>query len=236
MIEVTENLREINELVASAAVASGRPRDAVRVVAVGKRQPLAKIRAAIAAGHRDFGENQLQEAEAKMDELDDDGLVWHFIGSIQSNKTRGIAERFDWVHSIERRKIAERLSRQRPRHAPALQVCIQVNVDREETKSGVSPERLPALAEAVAGLPRLKLRGLMCLPAPAADLGARREPFARLRGLSEALNAGGLELDTLSMGMSNDLEAAVLEGATIVRVGTAIFGPRREGRERSAAT
>ncbi len=226
MIEVTENLRKINESIASAARRAGRGPEDVRLVAVSKRQPLARVRAAIAAGQRDFGENFLQEAEAKIVALDRADLTWHFIGAIQSNKTRAIAEHFHWVHTVDREKIARRLSEQRPDRLPALEVCIQVNVDEEATKSGCSPDELPALAAVVARLPRLRLRGLMCIPAPAEDTASQRRPFARLRELRDGLVRDGLPLDTLSMGMSDDLEAAILEGATIVRIGTAVFGPR----------
>lgn len=232
MIGVTENLRKINESIASIARSAGRDPAAVTLVAVSKRQPLERVREAVAAGHRHFGENTLQGALAHMDALvdapGDAGLTWHFIGPVQSNKTRPIAERFDWVHTIEREKIARRLSEQRPPDAPPLDVCIQVNVDDEASKSGCAPEEAGPLADLVAGLPRLRLRGLMCIPAPAEGLAAQRRPFARLRGLFEELNARGHRLDTLSMGMSADLEAAILEGATLVRVGTDVFGPRPE--------
>lgn len=229
MIGVTENLRKINESIASIARGAGRDPAAVTLVAVSKRQPVERVRAAVAAGQRQFGENTLQGALEHMDALDEPGLVWHFIGAIQSNKTRAIAERFDWVHTIEREKIARRLSEQRPAEAPPLDVCIQVNVDDEPTKSGCAPDDVGALADLVAGLPRLRLRGLMCIPAPAEGLEAQRRPFARLRVLLEELNGRGHALDTLSMGMSADLEAAILEGATLVRVGTDVFGPRPDG-------
>jgi len=212
---------------------AGRDPASVTLVAVSKRQPLERVRAAVAAGQRHFGENTLQGALGHMDALVDApgeaDLTWHFIGAIQSNKTRPIAERFDWVHTIEREKIARRLSEQRPAAAPPLEVCIQVNVDDEPSKSGCAPEELAPLADLVAGLPRLRLRGLMCIPAPAEGLDAQRRPFARLRRLLEELNGCGHRLDTLSMGMSADLEAAILEGATLVRVGTDVFGPRPDG-------
>lgn len=229
MIGVTENLRKINESIASIARRAGRDPASVTLVAVSKRQPLERVRAAVAAGQRHFGENTLQGALSHMDALGDPGLTWHFIGAVQSNKTRTIAERFDWVHTIEREKIARRLSEQRPAGAPPLEVCIQVNVDDEPNKSGCAAEELAPLADMVAGLPRLRLRGLMCIPAPAEGLDAQRGPFARLRGLLEELNERGHRLDTLSMGMSADLEAAILEGATLVRVGTDVFGPRPDG-------
>lgn len=226
MTGVTENLRKINESIASAARRAGRDPSSVTLVAVAKRQPLERVREAVAAGQRHFAGNYLQEALDQMEAVDGDRLVWHFIGAIQSNKTRAIAAHFDWVHTVERAKIARRLSDQRPEGAPPLEICLQVNVDREESKSGCTPEELPALAQAVRELPRLRLRGLMCIPAPAGDLESQRRPFARLRGLLEELNEQGHGLDTLSMGMSADLEAAILEGATLVRIGTDVFGPR----------
>jgi hypothetical protein len=195
---------------------------------VSKTQPAAAVRAAHAAGQRAFGENYVQEGLAKIEALADlrPELEWHLIGPLQSNKTRVVAEAFDWVHSIDRLKIAQRLSEQRPAWAAPLQVCLQVNVSGEDSKSGVAPAGLPALAQAVAALPRLRLRGLMAIPEPAGDEAAQRLPHHALRELLEALHQQGLALDTLSMGMSADLEAAVLEGATLVRVGTAIFGER----------
>jgi pyridoxal phosphate enzyme (YggS family) len=226
VIGVTENYRKIQDLLAEAATASGRCAGDIRLLAVSKTKPASAILEAATAGQRDFGENFAQEAVSKMDECGRDDLIWHFIGHLQSNKTRLVAERFDWVHTIDRLKIARRLSAQRPPHAPALNVCIEVNVDAEPSKSGVTPEALPALASDVATLPRLRLRGLMCLPAIRRDFDEQRKPFARLRALLEALNAEGMSLDTLSMGMSADYAAAIHEGATIVRVGTAIFGKR----------
>jgi pyridoxal phosphate enzyme (YggS family) len=180
---------------------------------------------AATAGVTDFGENYLQEALAKLDRLADLPLRWHFIGAVQSNKTRMIAERFDWVHSVDRLRLAQRLSEQRPFHAPPLNVCIQVALTPEANKAGVEPSALPSLAGAIALLPRLSLRGLMCLPPPL-EASVQRANFARLRGLLQELNAGGHKLDTLSMGMSGDFESAIAEGATLVRVGTALFGPR----------
>jgi hypothetical protein len=198
----------------------------VTLLAVSKTRSSAELRALAAAGVRRFGENYLQEALEKIATLQDLALEWHFIGPIQSNKTREIAAHFDWVHSVDRLKIARRLSEQRPAGLPALNICLQVNVSAEQSKSGVSLEELPALARQVAALPRLKLRGLMAIPAPAEGLEAQRLPFARMHQALEQLNAEGLALDTLSMGMSSDLEAAVAEGATLVRIGTALFGPR----------
>lgn len=226
MIGVTENFRKIQDLLAQAATAAGRRADAVRLLAVTKSKPASVVAQAAAAGQREFGENFVQEALAKMTEVGRDDLVWHFIGRLQSNKTRVAAERFDWVHTIDRARIAERLSRQRPYHAPELNVCIQVNIDLEEGKSGASPEEVPALAAVVAGLPKLRLRGLMCIPRPREGFEAQREPFRRTRELAESLAEHGIETDTLSMGMSEDFAAAIHEGATIVRIGTALFGPR----------
>lgn len=199
----------------------------VRLLAVSKTQPVTAISAIAAAGQRDFGENYLQEALDKMTELATLGLEWHFIGPLQANKTRSVAENFAWVHSVDRLKIAERLNAQRPVHLPPLNICLQVNIDREPTKHGLDEADLSAVAATVAALPRLRLRGLMAIPAPALDFAAQRQPFARLRAWQERLNADGLALDTLSMGMSDDLEAAIAEGATLVRIGSALFGPRR---------
>jgi hypothetical protein len=220
-------LQSVLARIAQAAARAGRDPASVRLLAVSKQQPESMVRAAAAAGQREFGENYVQEGADKVDALADvPGLVWHFIGQLQANKTREVAARFDWVHTVDRERIAARLSAQRPHHAPPLQVLLQVRLADEAGKGGVTPTEVPALATAVAALPRLQLRGLMCIPPPAADLEAQRAPFRRLRELLDALNAAGHRLDTLSMGMSDDLEAAVLEGATIVRVGTAIFGRR----------
>ena len=216
----------IQERISRACQQSKRPRGSVTLVAVSKTFPAASVREAAAAGQRDFGENYQQEALAKMDELAGLPLTWHFIGPIQSNKTRPIAERFDWVHSIDREKIARRLAEQRPARLPPLQVCIEVNVSGEASKSGVAPAEVPALAQLIAGLPQLKLRGLMAIPEPTPDEALQRSRFALLRTLKDDLVRAGLPLDTLSMGMSADLEAAIAEGATLVRVGTAIFGAR----------
>jgi PLP dependent protein len=226
MDTIEKRLQAVKSRIGNACAAAGRdPRDIV-LVAVSKTFPPADVRAARAAGQRDFGENQVQEAVAKIGALADLGLVWHFIGPVQSNKTRAIAAHFAWVHSIDRLKIAERLSAQRPDAAPPLQVCIQVNVSGEATKSGATPGEVPALARAVAALPRIRLRGLMAIPEPTADVALQRRRFDALRQLKERLVADGLALDTLSMGMSDDLEAAIAGGATMVRVGTAIFGTR----------
>ncbi|MBT9497841.1 MAG: YggS family pyridoxal phosphate-dependent enzyme [Zoogloea sp.] len=212
--------------IARAAEAVGREPAGVRLLAVSKTWPADSVREAAAAGQRAFGENYVQEGVAKVEALAGLGLEWHFIGPLQSNKTRLVANSFAWVHSIDRLKIAERLSEQRDVHLPPLEVCIQVNVSGEASKSGVAPDDLPELARAVAALPRLRLRGLMAIPEPTSDVALQRARFASLRQLREQLNAGGLQLDTLSMGMSDDLEAAIAEGSTMVRVGTAIFGGR----------
>ncbi len=215
--------QEVKRRIAAAAVAAGRDAKSVTLLAVSKTFPADAVREAFAAGQRAFGENYVQEALAKIDALADlrPQIEWHLIGPLQSNKTRAVAAAFDWVHSVDRLKIAERLAEQRPPALPPLQLCLQVNVSGEASKSGVAPAELPALAQAVAALPRERvvLRGLMAIPEPAADVEAQRAPHRALRGLLEALNAGGLALDTLSMGMSADLEAAVAEGSTIVRVG-----------------
>lgn len=212
--------------IANAAVAAGRDPATVRLLAVSKTWPADSVREAAAAGQCAFGENYVQEGLAKVDELAGLGLEWHFIGPLQSNKTRLVANRFSWVHSIDRLKIAERLSEQRDVHLPPLEVCIQVNVSGEASKSGVAPADLPDLARAVAVLPRLRLRGLMAIPEPTPDVALQRARFASLRAMRNELNAAGFALDTLSMGMSDDLEAAIAEGSTLVRVGTAIFGSR----------
>jgi pyridoxal phosphate enzyme (YggS family) len=219
-------LRKIRDLLAATAVEAGRRPDDVHLLAVSKKQPLEKIVAAADAGQRDFGENTVQEGIDKVTKLAERRLCWHFIGHLQSNKTRLVAEHFDWVHSIDRLKTAKRLSEQRPESLAELNVCIQVNIDDETSKSGVPPARVAELARAVAALPRLRLRGLMCLPAIRDTVDEQRVPFARTRELAESLARDGLVLDTLSMGMSDDFRAAIMEGATIVRIGTAVFGPR----------
>jgi hypothetical protein len=215
-------------LLVDAAAAAGRPADSVRLLAVSKKQPLDRVREAITAGQREFGENQASEGVDRIARLGDDRLRWHFIGHLQSNKTRIVAAHFDWVHSVDRAKTARRLSEQRPDDLGDLNVCLQVNVDAEAGKSGVPPEDLADLARQVRDLPRIRLRGLMCLPRIREDFDAQREPFARLREMAEELRRAGIDTDTLSMGMSGDFRAAVFEGSTIVRVGTAIFGPRSQ--------
>ncbi len=222
----TVHVNHVRSRILKSAIAAGRDPNEVTLVAVTKGKTAESIRLAATAGVTNFGENYLQEAQPKLEQLADLPLTWHFIGAIQSNKTRDIAERFDWVHSVDRIQIARRLSNQRPFHAPPLNVCLQVELIPEPNKSGVNPTELNALAAAVAELPRLKLRGLMCVPPPQRDVAAERAVFGRLRGLLQELNAAGLALDTLSMGMSGDFEAAIAEGATIVRIGTAIFGSR----------
>ena len=228
MIRVTENLRKIRDLLAKAAVDAGREPDSVRLLAVCKKQPARSVIEAAAAGQRDFGENQVQEGLDKILDVADDALVWHFIGHLQTNKTRAVAEHFDWVHSVDRLKTASRLSRQRPDSMGQLNVCLQVNVDEEASKSGVPATGVLDLARSVVELPRLKLRGLMCLPAIREGFDAQRIPFARLRDLAAELAAAGIPTDTLSMGMTGDYRAAIFEGATIVRIGTAVFGPRTQ--------
>ena len=229
MIGVTENLGKIRDLLAQAARDAGRAPGSVQLLAVSKKQPVAKILEAAAAGQCDFGENQAQEGLDKIASVANDELVWHFIGHLQTNKTRGVAEHFDWVHSIDRLKIARRLSNQRPASLPDLNVCLQINVDEEASKSGLGTfQAVIELARQVMELPRLRLRGLMCLPAIRHDFEEQRVPFARLREMAAQLAAAGIDTDTLSMGMSDDYRAAVFEGSTIVRLGTAIFGPRVE--------
>lgn len=226
MTTISTNLQAVRVRIAAAAQLAGRAVEDIRLLAVSKTFPPERIREAALAGQIAFGENYLQESLGKIAALADLGLEWHFIGPLQSNKTRPVAEHFSWVHGIERLKIAERLSAARGAARPPLQVCIQVNVSGEASKSGVSPGETAALAHAVAGLPNLRLRGLMAIPEPTDDMPLARQRFAMLRELREVLNKAGMALDTLSMGMSHDLEAAILEGATIVRVGTAIFGER----------
>jgi pyridoxal phosphate enzyme (YggS family) len=229
MTDIAARLDAVRARIAAALQSAGRAEGAVALLAVSKTFSAEAVRAAHAHGQRAFGESYVQEALAKMDALADlSDIVWHFIGPLQSNKTRAVAERFAWVHSVDRLRIAERLAAQRPAHLPPLSVCVQVNISGEASKSGALPEDVPALARAVAALPRLRLRGLMAIPAPAQDddEDARRAPHRRLAGLYAALRADGMPVDTLSIGMSDDLEAAVLEGATLVRIGTAIFGSR----------
>ncbi|MCX8086288.1 MAG: YggS family pyridoxal phosphate-dependent enzyme [Rhodocyclaceae bacterium] len=226
MTTIFANLQAVKARIAAACAAAGRDAATVKLLAVSKTWPAGCVREAAEAGQRAFGESYVQEALPKLAALADLALEWHFIGPLQSNKTRLVAENFAWVHSVDREKIATRLSEQRPAHLPPLNVCLEVNLSGEASKSGCAPEEALALARCVAALPRLRLRGLMTIPEPTPDSALARRRFAALRELCERLQAEGLALDTLSMGMSNDLEAAILEGATIVRVGTAIFGER----------
>jgi PLP dependent protein len=226
MTSIATNLQAVRDRIAAACATAGRDPAGAALLAVAKTWPAAAVREAAACGQRAFGENYVQEAVAKVEALSDLALEWHFIGPLQSNKTRQVAETFAWVHSVDRLKLAERLSAQRPARLPPLQVCVQVNVSGEASKSGVAVAAAPALCRAVVSLPRLRLRGLMAIPEPTEDMMLLRGRFAAVRQLLEGLNRDGLALDTLSMGMSHDLEAAILEGATIVRVGTAIFGER----------
>lgn len=225
MATISANLQAVEQRIAAAARAAGRDPSSVTLLAVSKTFSDASVREAAAAGQLAFGENYVQEALTKMTALRELPLHWHFIGPLQSNKTRAVAEHFDWVHSVDRLKIAERLSAARDGREP-LQICLQVNTSGESSKSGVAPEQVLDLAMAVAPLPGLCLRGLMTIPEPSPDEAVVRGRFRRLRELQEVLNARGLRMDTLSMGMSHDLEIAIAEGATLVRVGTAIFGTR----------
>jgi pyridoxal phosphate enzyme (YggS family) len=219
-------LQEVRARMARAAAAAGRSAQSVTLLAVGKSHPVELLAAAADCGISDFGESYLQEALAKIAALQGRTLTWHFIGRIQANKTRPIAETFAWVHALDRLKVAERLAAQRPHQAPPLNVCLEVNIAEEASKGGVRPAELATLAAAVARLPRLALRGLMCIPPEESEPARQRAWFARLRALMEELNAAGHSLDTLSMGMSGDFETAIREGATIVRLGTVLFGAR----------
>jgi hypothetical protein len=226
MTMIADNLHAVLARIGQACTQAGRPADAVQLLAVSKTFGPDMVQQAFDAGQRAFGENYIQEAVEKISALAALPIEWHCIGPIQSNKTRLVAEHFQWVHTVDRLKIAQRLNEQRPQHLPPLQVCIQVNVDGGSTKSGVTPEETLALAQAVTKLPRLRLRGLMCIPEPAPDFVAACAVFTRAKALIEAINAAGLALDTLSMGMSADVEAAIASGSTMVRVGSAIFGGR----------
>ncbi len=228
MASIAGKLQQVHQRIGAACVIAQRPVQSVTLLAVSKTFGVESVREAHGAGQRAFGENYVQEALVKVRSLGDlrPGIEWHLIGPLQSNKTREVAATFDWVHSVDRLKLAERLSTQRPPGLPPLQVCLQVNISGQASKSGVAPAEVSGLARAVAALPGLRLRGLMAIPEPVADPVAQRQPHRALRALLEALCAEGLALDTLSMGMSDDLEAAIAEGATIVRVGSAIFGPR----------
>jgi pyridoxal phosphate enzyme (YggS family) len=232
MTTIASNLQAVRNAVNAAAAEAGRNPGEVMLLAVSKTFAAGKVREAYNAGQVCFAESYVQEALGKIAALQDLDIEWHYIGPVQSNKTRAIAENFAWVHSVDRLKIAERLSEQRPAHLPPLQVCLQVNISREKTKSGVPPNEASGLAHAAAKLPGLKLRGLMAVPAPGVEPAAQRRPFLQLRKLRDDLNRQGLDMDTLSMGMSHDFPAAIAEGATIVRIGTAIFGARNYGAEK----
>ncbi|MCK4743500.1 MAG: YggS family pyridoxal phosphate-dependent enzyme [Sulfuriflexus sp.] len=228
MTDISQNITEVQQRIVAAAEAVNRDPVEITLLAISKTRPIEDIVAAITAGQQHFGENYLQDALAKITELENDypNLEWHFIGAIQSNKTSDIAKHFSWVHTVERLKIAQRLNDQRPENLSPIQVCIQVNISNEESKAGIPTEQVMALATEIAELPNLKLRGLMAIPAATKEPAEQRKAFAALRTLYEQLNQKGFALDTLSMGMSGDLEAAVAEGSTLVRIGTAIFGAR----------
>ena len=226
MTTIASNLQAVRDAIVAAAAGAGRQANEISLLAVSKTFAPDALREAYLAGQTRFAESYVQEALDKIAALRDIPIEWHYIGPIQSNKTRAIAENFTWVHSVDRLKIAERLSEQRPSQLPELQMCLQVNISMEASKGGVVPDEAGALAHAIAKLPRLKLRGLMAVPAPGDDVAKQRLPFAQLRKLRDQLNRQGLQLDTLSMGMSHDFAAAIAEGATIVRIGTAIFGDR----------
>lgn len=226
MSTLASALQTVRERIDRAARAAGRDASDIQLLAISKAWPADRLREAWQAGQRAFGENYAQEGVQKIGQLSDLQIEWHFVGPIQSNKTRVLAENFTWVHGVDRARIAERLSAARPPHLPPLDICLQVNVSGEASKSGVAPEHASALARSVAAMPRLRLRGLMVIPRRECDQAAQRHWFRIARELKDRIVAEGTALDTLSMGMSDDLEAAVLEGATIVRVGTAIFGPR----------
>ncbi|MBW7860653.1 MAG: YggS family pyridoxal phosphate-dependent enzyme [Rhodocyclaceae bacterium] len=226
MTSIQSNLQAVRRRLAAAAAAAGRDPAGIVLLAVSKTWPAASIREAVAAGQHAYGENYVQEAVHKIAELQDCALEWHFIGPLQSNKTRLAALNFDWVHSVDRLRIAERLSEQRPGSRAPLNVCIQVNVSGEQSKSGVAPGEVAELAARVRELPRLRLRGLMAIPEPSRDASVLRARFAVLRAVRDELNASGMGMDTLSMGMSDDLELAIAEGSTMIRVGSAIFGNR----------
>lgn len=226
MGSIANNLQAVKQQIAAAATSAGRNPDGIRLLAVSKTWPAEYVREAAATGQTAFGENYVQEGIEKISTLSDLSLEWHFIGPLQSNKTRQVAEHFDWVHSVDKLKLATRLSAQRPTHLPPINICLQVNISGEDSKSGCHPDEVIALAREVATLPGLRLRGLMAIPAATDDFDLQRRPFAQLRTLAEQLCVAGLPLDTLSMGMSHDMNAAICEGATIVRIGSAIFGER----------
>jgi pyridoxal phosphate enzyme (YggS family) len=226
MHNIEKNLARVNQRISETCDKFGRNIDDITLLAVSKKKTVSDILAALQAGQKDFGESYAQEAEGKIDQINDPAITWHFIGPIQSNKTRIISHRFDWVHSVDRLKIAQRLSDARPAQLPALNVLLQVNIDHDPAKSGIDPAQITGLADAVARLPRLKLRGLMAIPAMHESFDQQRQPFARMRQAFETLQQSHPDCDTLSMGMSDDMCAAIAEGSTLVRIGTAIFGPR----------
>jgi pyridoxal phosphate enzyme (YggS family) len=226
VIRVTENLRVIRDLLAKASNDAGRSNSSVKLLAVSKKQPVAAVLAAAEAGQRDFGENFVQEGLEKIAAAGRDDLIWHFIGHLQTNKTKAVAGHFSWVHTVDRLKTAERLSKQRPEELGELNICLQVNIDNEVGKSGIGTDEVLSLARTVSALPRIRLRGLMCLPENRSDFEQQREPFARLCELLTLIKEDGIDVDTLSMGMTGDYAAAIFEGSTIVRIGTAIFGAR----------
>ncbi len=227
MNTLTERLKQIRAQITKAEDRYQRPTGAVKLLAVSKTRPIEDIREALAAGQCDFGESYLQEALPKVEALAGDVICWHFIGPIQSNKTRAIAEHFSWVHSVDRLKIAQRLSEQRPAQLPPLNICLQVNISRDPAKAGVDPAAAPALALEITRLPHIRLRGLMTIPAQSDTFEQQRRAFHAMQVLFESMRQQGIELDTLSMGMSDDMEAAIAEGATLVRIGSAIFGARQ---------
>jgi len=226
MTTISKALQAVQTRILRAATQCGRAPDSIHLIAVSKKVQAEALRSAFEAGQRTFGESYVQEALPKIAALEDLAITWHFIGPLQSNKTKLVAENFAWVHSVERIKVAQRLSEQRPAHLPSLNLCLQVNVSGEASKAGVTPAEIHALAQAVSTLPKVKLRGLMAIPEPTQDLALQHTQLRLLRNLFDQLNAQGFDLDTLSMGMSDDLEAAIAEGATQLRVGSAIFGAR----------
>ncbi len=236
--KIQQSLQDVHLKIRNACAVARRNPATVQLLAVSKRHRVEKIRAAYAAGQTDFGENYLNEALEKQEQLNDLPIQWHFIGHVQSNKTRKIAAHFDWVHTVDSVKVARRLSAQRPDNLSPINICLQINIDNEVSKAGLAPDKaaLLTLANDIARLPRLNLRGLMCIPAPKNDSAAERESFARMADLQHFLQANGLSLDTLSMGMSDDLDSAIACGATIVRVGTAIFGARQKITSRDYTT
>ncbi len=229
MANIENNTTSVQRRLQQAARDAGRNPEDILLLAVSKTRTSAQVRVAVDSGLSSVGENYLQEALEKMDQLTDLSISWHFIGPLQSNKTRQVAEHFDWIHTVDRLKIAKRLSDQRPADMAPLNICLQINIDNEPSKSGFMPQQAIEAASSIAGLPNLRLRGLMAIPKPSTELAQQRQPFVRLRALLEQINErldNSQKLDTLSMGMSGDLEPAIYEGATIIRVGTDIFGPR----------